>query len=105
MEHKPFPPPWVPRHEEPTEPVTESPTEVVARKASQFKHWCTRLKMELLAFGLFLVGVLATVDPDLIVAVLPQRYHGWVILGTAVAVYITRRFVKGPPEPIIRGKR
>lgn len=82
----------------PEEESTESPTELVRRKAAAFKT-------ELFSVALFIIGLVAALDPSLLLAILPVEYHGYAMIVSAICIYVLRRFTNGPAEPLIKHKR
>ncbi len=80
------------------EEATESITEVTGRKIRAFKQ-------ELFGLGLFVVGLVAAVDPNIFVSIVGPKYGAYALLASGVAVYILRRYTDSPPERIPGTKR
>jgi ABC-type Fe3+-hydroxamate transport system substrate-binding protein len=91
------------RQQQQYEPITdevptETITEVTGRKIRAFKN-------ELFGLGLFVVGAVAAIDPDIFVSIVGPRYGAYALLASGVSVYILRRYTSTPAEPLRRGKK
>lgn len=59
-------------------------------------------KLHLLAFAVFLLGLLEVLDPWALAQIMPERYNGVVLIGISVAVFLLKRIIESQkaPEPL-----
>lgn len=86
---------------DPEEDVTETTESLTERTA----HKMAKLKQELFAVFLFVLGLISAIDPQALILIFGPDSRGWVLMVTGVVVYLLRRFTSEPPEKLWRGRK
>jgi len=81
------------------EPITDTVTEILTATERATRK-VRRLKQELFALFLMILGVVSVIDPNAVGLVFGPEARGWSLMVTAVAVYLLRVFTKEPAEKI-----
>lgn len=54
-------------------------------------------RTRLFSVAVFALGLVETIDPNMLAGLLPAEYRGFVLIGIAVAVFVLRQITTTPP--------